>query len=382
MSQRFHQMDFCRAVFMYCGLFFHAGLIYGAGYEWRVTSDQTSSILALFSNFIHHFRMEAFYLLSGFFYLLAFEKGRSGFLQDKFLRAFIPMIVIGFTLNTVMNQMSYNFQFVWDWSYIVQGKWLSHLWFLGNLVMYFLIAWPVCRLLQSNSSIVLQDKTNQLARTAPPLWLYLILLLAFSVSAQFLTNNTQLKTLLFINLYYFAYYLGYFLMGVIAFKARDDFFKLVHIRWFPLYLVTYAVLQLTGKVDMGLSQAAIYLCKLLSHFPLMLAAFSLLCFVGNKENPLIRSLSESSYTVYLLHQPLLIIFYVVLFKDVRLGVFTEYLLLTTAIFIVPSLLHSYVIKKSPLLMLLLNGVSKRKGNGYKSRQTAGVNNMRGNGAMQ
>lgn len=355
--QRFHQMDFCRAVFMYCGLFFHAGLIYGNGYEWRVTSDQTSVLLSFFSNFIHHFRMEAFYLLSGFFYLMVFNKGRSDFLPDRLLRAFIPMVVIGFTLNTLMNQLSYNYNFSWDWQYIQQGKWLSHLWFLGNLVVYFLVAWPICWMMKEVKTVKAYTKLTKL-----PLLPTLFLLLAFSLVGQLITNGSNAKTLVFINLYYFIYFLGYFFMGIAAYHARDTFFRLIHIRWFLLYLAAYAALQLTGKVNTGLNDSIIAFCKQLSHFPLMLAAFSLLCFIGSKEIPFIRRLSDSSYTVYLLHQPLLIIFYVLFLDKVRLGAFTEYLLLTTTIFVIPMLLHLYIVKRSDTLMLIFNGVTIRKAN--------------------
>jgi len=346
---------------MYCGLFFHAGLIYGAGYEWRVTSDQTSALLSFFANFIHHFRMEAFYLLSGFFYLMVFEKGRRGFLQDKLLRALVPMLIVGFTLNTYMNQLSYNYSFNWNWSYIQEGKWLSHLWFLGNLVMYFVVAWPVCKLLQPFFSHISEHHQTQNGewltnRERQPLLIWcLAILLAFSITGQFLTNRTDMKTFVFINLLYFAYYFGYFLMGVVAYKLRNEFFKLIHIRSFPIFITAYALLQITGKVDLELNEGTIYFCKLLSHFPLMLAAFSVLCFIGSKEISLIRSLSDASYTVYLLHQPLLIIFYVFFFEKIALGALPEYLLLTSLIFIIPLLLHLYVIKKSKLMMLLLNG---------------------------
>ncbi|KYL34309.1 hypothetical protein A2I98_12240 [Pseudoalteromonas agarivorans] len=79
--QRLHGIDFCRAVFMILGLFYHTALIYNDGYVWRVSSSDNSIFFNYISNFIHAFRMEAFYIISGFFYLLVYTKKKRKFFK-------------------------------------------------------------------------------------------------------------------------------------------------------------------------------------------------------------------------------------------------------------------------------------------------------------
>ena len=67
---RLHGIDFCRALFMILGLFYHVALIYNDAYVWRVSSRESSVVFNYISNFINTFRMEAFYIISSFFYIL------------------------------------------------------------------------------------------------------------------------------------------------------------------------------------------------------------------------------------------------------------------------------------------------------------------------
>lgn len=348
-SQRLHGMDFCRAMFMSLGLFFHCGLIYGTGHDWRVVSSETHILLALFSNFIHHFRMEAFYLVSGFFYLLVYRKKIDGFLSERVSRVLIPMLVVGLTLNILMNGLSYNFSFEWGGAYFNDGKWLGHLWFLGNLVVYFVLAKPICERL-------LDQQGDEKPRS---LKLIMIAMLILAVTGQIIANHLEWKTVIFINFGYLVYYFAYFLMGVAAYQEKEEFIRMIKLKHFPLFLGTYAVIQVIIKSNVDMSTIMLELLKLVSHFPLMLAAFSILYAIGNKEHKVIRFFSDASYTIYLLHQPLIIIFYVFIFEHIELGAVTEYFMLLALVFMVSSFIHMQFISRFSLLRFLFNGVLDR-----------------------
>lgn len=349
-NQRFHDMDFCRAVFMYCGILFHCGLIYGSGQDWRVMSDQTSALLSLISNFLHHFRMESFYLVSGFFYLLIFEKGRSNFLHERILRALIPMLVVGFTLNFVMNMLSNNRSYELDWSYFFTGKWQAHLWFLGNLIIYFLLAFPIIKKLK------LKEVNNRLRVGLSSAMLTLLVL---ALVGHLVARHWSFTTIVFINFGYLFYYFAFFLMGVFAYQQKSDFYNLIELKKFPIYFILYVTLQALVKLNPNWSEELQHIIKQISHFPLMLAAFSLLCFIGKTQSKPIRFLSDASYTIYLFHQPLLIVIYVFGFAHLQLGAISEYLLLIAIVFIVSSLIHVYLVERFKLAKLLLNGVFPR-----------------------
>lgn len=344
---RFHQLDFCRAVFMYCGLLFHCGLIYGSGHSWRVVSDETVAWLGLLSNFLHHFRMEAFYLVSGFFYLLIMQKQRPGFMQDRVYRALIPMLFIGLTLNIIMNKLSYNHSFDWGIDYILTGKWQAHLWFLGNLIIYFLVA-------QKLSKFLLKLKPIK------HLLGIFIALMMVALIGHFTAVYFGFGTVIFINFGYLFYYFPYFLMGVFAFHSKEAFFKLIELKFLPLYLAIYASAQILTKVNLGLIPEFLAVVKQAAHLPLMLAAFSLLCFIGQKQSSVVRFLSEASYTIYLLHQPLIIILHTYLFAHLQMGAVNEYLLMVIIVFFLSGTFHLLLVDKFPVLKMLFNGAVPAK----------------------
>lgn len=351
-NKRFYGLDFCRAVFMCLGLVFHCGLIYGSGQDWRVTSDETLSIIKYLSNFIHHFRMEAFYLVSGFFYFLVFIKGRSYFLKDRINRALIPMMFVGLTLNFIMNGLSYNKDFQWGWQYFVTGQWLGHLWFLGNLLVYFALSVGLCSNLRSRKQSITQHQFLICA----------VVLLFTAQLGHWFAVKYALTTIVFINFGYLFYYYPFFLLGILSYAAPIHFFNLIKLRYCPWYLLSYAGLQTLALIDISVDGNIIDTAKMLSHFPLMLAAFSILNYIGDRGYRLVRTFSDASYTIYLLHQPLIIVFYVYIFKHTQLSAMLEYALLITLVLLMSLLFHLVVVKNSALMRLLFNGVTQRNNN--------------------
>lgn len=334
---------------MTLGLFFHCGLIYGSGQDWRVVSDETMSVIKFIANFIHHFRMEAFYLVSGFFYLLILCKGRDSFLKDRLVRALVPMLVIGLTLNVMMNLLSYNRTYDWGVDYFINGKWLGHLWFLGNLIVYFMVSIPISKLIAEKT------KTLSIAQ----FYLVIFGLISVALIGNAVAKHYEWSTVLFVNFGYLFYFYPFFLMGVVAYAAKNHFYTLISIKKMPFFLAAYAVMQGVAKIDIGLTLAQIDLIKQVSHFPLMVSTFSFLNFIGDRESRAIKLFSDASYTIYLLHQPLIILFYVAFFDSIRLGAMTEYLLLIASVFAASLLFHLLVVEKSATARLLVNGVQTK-----------------------
>lgn len=135
LQTRYHCLDFCRSTFMILGIFYHVGLIYSTDNDWRVLSTETSSLITKITNYLHLFRMEAFYLISGFFFILALTKNKNNFFADRLKKVLIPLLFCGLFISRIMKFFSYNFK------YILYGEWLGHVWFLGNLSLYFIISY-------------------------------------------------------------------------------------------------------------------------------------------------------------------------------------------------------------------------------------------------
>lgn len=346
MNNRLHGMDFSRAVLMCLGIFYHCGLIYGANMDWRVISTENALSLTVISNAIHDFRMEAFYLISGFFYYLIYTKKRENFLTERVFRALIPMCVIGFSLNFAMNYYSYNRTFHTDWKYFATGQWLGHLWFLGNLIIYFVVSTKVCKfVLEKNKKI-----NNNF-------YLLTFICICIALSGKLFAYYVFDRTVGFVHFSTLFYYYGYFLIGILCFSSKEKFYSLIRVKKIPLYLMFYIFLQWIGNYFADyktLSKIVMHL----SHFPLALTVLSLLQYIGNRDSKIIRLFSNSSYTVYLLHQPLIIVLYYFIFKDINLGVYSEYFILSLIVFSLSLAFHIYVVEKYNIIKIAFTGNTK------------------------
>ncbi len=79
------------------------------------------------------------------------------------------------------------------------------------------------------------------------------------------------------------------------------------------------------------------------------------------------SLINSSYSVYLLHMPFMVVFFL-LIEPMNLNIFIAFTLLSTLTFIVCYLFHILIINKSRILLFLFNGQITAKFN-VESQQT-------------
>lgn len=350
-SHRLHGIDFARAILMTLGLTYHTGLIYGDNFSWRVTSNETVWYLGELSTFISLFRMESFYLISGFFYFLIYSKQRDGFLADRVIRAAIPLFFCGLLINPLMNMLSVNRDIPWDLNYLVKGYWLGHLWFLGNLIVYFLISNYICKYIE-------KIQLNKMAM----LLVFFVIVPILSIVSVTITNHSYNGTILFINFSGLLYYFTYFILGALCFINKKTFLSLLDKSslLLSLALIIFLVCSKLIVVELGVNDNLIKVINYLIVGPTVLSALSILINIGKRDSPMIRRFSDSSYSVYLLHQPLIILFYVLIFDHVDLGAVTEYLLLVFIVFFTSYFLHIKIISKSDYLLFAFNGMRKQK----------------------
>jgi len=167
--ERFHSLDALRASALLLGVFFHAAESFVAGHEgWPVVDCHPSELLMLFRHICHSFRMEVFFLLCGFFARLVYHrKGWREFTWNRFQRIFIPFAVGWFIMYPLL-------VLIWMTGVAKTGRWeitgippearhlppwkltigffthgmmfkrfdLTHLWFLHQLLVIYLIALP------------------------------------------------------------------------------------------------------------------------------------------------------------------------------------------------------------------------------------------------
>jgi glucan biosynthesis protein C len=145
MMERQHYLDQLRALLMFLGIPYHAGLIYSSNLDWTVSSAETSAILTWAFQFTHTFRMPTFMLIAGFFAVVMIRKqGEVSWLKNRFLRLGVPLISVALLVNpfqmlakaTAIHGASGAWDAWVDRLSSLGGHWVQQLWFLSDLLVY------------------------------------------------------------------------------------------------------------------------------------------------------------------------------------------------------------------------------------------------------
>lgn len=143
-AQREYFLDSIRAWLMLLGIPFHISLIYSS-HTWHVNSAEPSWWLTLFNDFIHAFRMQVFFVISGYFsYMLFLRYPLKKWWTVRVERVGIPMLT-AIPLLTLPQfiMLQYVKGKTGDWHTLtgyekyntLAWELVSHLWFLLVLVI-------------------------------------------------------------------------------------------------------------------------------------------------------------------------------------------------------------------------------------------------------
>ncbi|MFC4256559.1 acyltransferase family protein [Altererythrobacter xixiisoli] len=138
-GERQHYWDTLRALLMLLGIPYHVALSYRPGETWIVRSNEGWAPFPQIAEFIHLFRMPAFFLIAGYFAaLLLSRRAPALWLKQRFVRLGIPFITSILVLVPIMNlacefsNLPYSkalSSFLWNSSHS-GGYWVRHLWFI------------------------------------------------------------------------------------------------------------------------------------------------------------------------------------------------------------------------------------------------------------
>lgn len=348
-TDRLHHLDALRAFAMFLGIVLHAALAYTGG-PWIVRDAEPggpgSGAFVLLYGAIHGFRMELFFLLSGFFTALLRQRlGLAGMLRHRAARIALPLLV---GLCTIV-------PLVWvtiAWAGQAQGQvradppdgprhpiavvlWLlfrfplfHHLWFLWFLcwmVAGFALVVSAFPRRSAGRVRAWMERGGSAARwtIASPwalAWLLPLTILTFAAMAPtregpgFGTDTSAsllpLPGVLVHHALFFAF--GVLLHGVPA--ALVGFTRL----WIPAGVAAVILLPIAMSFAFGAEwtraslprpDAHAFLSWTVQSLYAWLACMALLggfARIANREHRSIRFLSDSSYWLYLAHLPLVI----------------------------------------------------------------------------
>lgn len=346
---RLYYMDLLRGVLMLLGVVLHTLAVFSIDSTWKISSSEKAIYADALVSIIHSFRMPAFFIISGFFTaLILARRNRYDYVKMRMTRLGIPLLFTGLLINIPMSLYVNGGPGDVGWSnYLGRASWLGHLWFLSVLILYSVMAgvlWPlIAKWLNSDKASI------------NLLFIFLIVLsypIVIRIGWQLDVRDMYLFILPRSNLFQ---YLPYFIIGIIFFFQKDRIN--LDKGLLPILALTAISITLFLLISMPVINNLLeILSSLLISFSIFAIANRMLTEYPRKW---IRQLADASYTIYIIHQPVIIALGFVVLQlsmNVHLKVITI-LALTT---LITLLVHVYIVKKFRLAGILLNGNSTIK----------------------
>lgn len=342
-----------RGVLMMLGVAFHAAQVFNPAHSWKIYSPQCTPLAGYLVEIIGVFRMPAFFAISGFFCLYSVRRYSSRILiTTRMKRILVPLLATALTLNTVQALLldSTGWKAFDLGSYIGEGRWVSHLWFLENLLVYFAAVYailtfaarPVRRIAQTVSRIALRMPMVGLLLLLPLISMLILALPWVGFPLYFTAFGVWDTFSLLIYAQFFAF-------GGLLFVSRDFMDRFAGVPpWIAGGLIALAVAGSTLPFQM----TKVYCASLITWSSISLCFF---VFSHLAIRPSIAIfMSEVSFTVYLFHHLMVIVFGLAL---VRLGVpgVPGLLLLFSLVLAISIAIHHWAIHPSSFLRFAFNG---------------------------
>ena len=351
----------------------HLALVYGAGapfyyVEPPVNDPLAFMVLLVFILVNQSWFMGAFFLMSGYFTPGSFErKGPGAFLKDRLLRFGIPLVVFIFVLNPIASigfwQMPASLTGITTpltWQQYPHLLGIGPLWFIAMLLI-FDFGYAAWRMLTRNRT------SYSMSKSSLPSYLRIgVFILALAMASYLVRIVVPLgkDVLGFPTLSYLPQYLSLFVLGTVA--SRHNWFRtlpssmglvgfvtavVAGVLLFPLAFSGHLLsLELTPEVTNfmgnGQWQSAVYaLWESIFAVGMCLGVITLFRHFFNRQGRFGMFLSQHSYTVYVIHIPI-VVFLAVALKVIDL----EHLLKfgMAAVIVVPTCFAvAYIVRKIP-----------------------------------
>ncbi len=330
-SQRLHGLDFLRALMMLLGIVIHGGQIYSTmnlGFDYYM-DPMKSPVLDGAVILINTFRMPVFFLLSGFFTAMIFQRSSLRLmLGDRYRRLVIPFIVFLPPLALILGVLYVGASTLaatgsWglDLAYVEHPDLLwnntHHLWFIYYLCIIIAIA---ALLIALGGVVPVRLRRWALALLQVVFCRGLISLLLLGVAFALLALETYTGRLgggMRWTIYWpsVAFFGGFFALGWCFWHQRSQLNLAARRGWWYLgTAVLCLVIGLYCFLNQGQPGSEAYRSL---HPVLALAnAFAVVFFSVSLTglfyryftayNPVLRYLVDASYWVFIVHQPLVV----------------------------------------------------------------------------
>ncbi|SHF22937.1 Acyltransferase family protein [Microbulbifer donghaiensis] len=304
------------------------------------------------------FRMACFFVISGYFSAMIYEKqGTVNFYANRMPLLLIPALFCTTLLVPITNHWMHLYFSNYDSSALFISGWMGHTWFLYVLLLYTLVTPIIVIGLRMVSDTQGQGPSGNILLAT----LFILIVFGSIASLKILHKFGHLLPLyetfdLLLSATFI--YLPYFVLGIYM-RLNYHLFNFAHKYrnfWLPLaigliiYRYSLADLQLTNTVQHIFAMSVDYVTAIAISF----ALFSLTSHYLKKPNSTIRLLSDSSYTVYILH--FIVIAAVLLFtQKIHLPISIRFSAAAVIATFAGVLIHILLVRRYWIIKLILNG---------------------------
>ncbi|EOE6916198.1 glucans biosynthesis protein MdoC [Cronobacter turicensis] len=322
-TQREFFLDSIRAWLMLLGIPFHISLIYST-HQWHVNSLTPSVGLTLFNDFIHAFRMQVFFVISGYFsYMLFLRYPRKRWWKVRVERVGIPMLTAiplltlpQFLMLQYVKGRTETWQTLSGYEKFNTLVWelTSHLWFLLVLVVFTTLGLLIFQWVKNapeGKSAALAERLT-LGKLSALFLLFgvafaalrrLIFILYAPILSDGLFNFVVMQTL---------FYSPFFILGALAFKHaslknRFTTFSPGCALGAAAAFVAYLLNQRYGSGDAWMYETDNVISMLMGLW-MVNVVFSLGHRLLNFKSARVTYFVNASLFIYLVHHPLTLFF--------------------------------------------------------------------------
>lgn len=371
-ASRLFFIDHLRTVLVILVVLHHLAVVYGEGISFYYVEPPnrdslTYLVLVVFVLLNQAWFMGAFFLLAGYFTPGSYDrKGLGSFLKDRLSRLGLPLIIFYFVLNPISATGLFlepnpriteplTWQSYWQLYPDLMG--IGPLWFV-TMLLIFSFGYASWRMLTQSQAPSLASQSSLPSYLGIGLFILALALGSYLIRIIIPLGQFVLG---FPTLAYFPQYLSFFILGIVA--SRHNWFRtlpnsmglvgfvtalVAFVLLFPLAFFSNPPLFLGN----GYWQSAVYvLWDSIFAVGLCLGLIVLFRHFFNGESKFGTFLSQHSYTVYIIHSPI-IVFLAFALRDVDLENMLKFGLMT---FIVIPICFAiaYIIRKIPFASRVL-----------------------------
>ena len=350
-GSRIYFLDNLRVFLTILVVFHHSAQPYGPGGGWWIPSEPSGIIdyliLAIFMAVNSSFFMGLYFMISAYFVPSSLErKGASRFMKDRLVKLGVPILVFMIVVFPIMG-------------YLLEGQpsiTLGHLWFLELLLIFSAVfaAWWRMKKPVPGEKRAFPGTVTIVAFTV------VMTLISFVVALWWPIN--QWVPLGLFEPFHLTQYAMLFAAGIVAYRegwidaipaAAATLWTRIAILMVPLLLIIGATTN-SAELSGGFTIASLLGCAWVS-FTCVSICIALLALFKNRFNaqgPSAKALAGNSFTVYLIHIPI-IVFFQYLLTGVSIDPLIKFVIVGTTGVIVAFATSHYVIRRLPYAKTIL-----------------------------